>query len=327
MKILLVDVDSKIPNLALMKLSSYYDDHDVDFIKLKFNGYPRKTRKIRKINAIEYDKVFVSIIFDVNKDVIIIENCDDVLIGGSGYDLSVVLPDYIDDLDEDYSLYPDNNYSYGFITRGCIRNCYFCLVPNKEGKTYFYRDWRRIVRHKRTYFLDNNILGYKEHKKILEELVYEKVACQFNQGLDIRLIDDENAALLSEMNYVNDYIFAFDDIKFEKMVDRGLNIFQKYFDKEWQIKMYIYCHPLMPLNDVIYRINWCKDRKIFPYLMRDSSCWNSEYRDFYIDLAAYCNQSSLKYLEFDDYMVRRYSYRQERIERVDNNIELWRMNV
>jgi hypothetical protein len=325
MKILLVDVDSKIPNLALMKLSTYYADHDVELMKLGFNGYPRNTKPV-KIEAIEYDKVFVSIVFSVNSNKVTIENCSDVQFGGSGYDIYSCLPEHIDSLDEDYSLYPENNYSYGFITRGCSRNCSFCIVPRKEGKIRFYRDWRKIVRHKRTYFLDNNILAYPDHKQVLLELATEKVACQFNQGLDIRLLDDENSYLLSEMNYVNDYIFAFDNIRYEKMVQKGLDLFQRYFDREWRIKMFIYCHPDMSLDDVIYRINWCRDRKVFPYLMRDQACWNSQHKSFYIDLAAYCNQSSLKYLSFSEFMAKRYSYGDNNEQRINDHINLWEMS-
>jgi len=316
-----VDVDSKIPNLALMKISTYHKSfgNDVDIIKLGFDGYPTH-KKEKIVDAKGYDRTYASCIFTVNKDYFKIINCDYVKIGGTGIDLNYNLPDYVDCLDEDYSMYPENNDSYGFITRGCIRNCYFCFVPKKEGKLVEYRDWQKIVKHKRTYFLDNNFLAYWDHKKILKELVDNNVFFQFNQGLDIRLLDHENAKLLSEAKYVGDYIFAFDDVKYEKMIERGLNIFKTYISRNWRSKFFVYAHPDMEIKDITYRIDWLKRNKALPYLMRDKSCWSSPNSNFYVDLASWCNQAGLfKNMTFEEYVTKRHS-RAKEINR--NRIEL-----
>ena len=124
------------------------------------------------------------------------------------------MPDEIEKLAPDYSVYPDNDTSYGFITRGCIRNCGFCYVPKKEGNIKKVCDIDQIVRHKKVEFLDNNILAYPTHKVILQELIDKKIKCSLNQGLDIRLIDRENSTLLSKLRYMGCYIFAFDDYSF-----------------------------------------------------------------------------------------------------------------
>jgi len=172
-KILLVDVDSKIPNLALMKISSYHKlrGDKVDFIRLNKSGYGNLTKPTLIKNK-NYNTTYASIIFTKNKDAIKFENSTNINIGGSGYDLSIQLPEEIDNLSEDYSLYPENNKAYGFITRGCTRKCNFCFVPLKEGDIKFYRHPSQIIKpeFKTTMFLDNNFLAYKEHLKILEYL-------------------------------------------------------------------------------------------------------------------------------------------------------------
>jgi len=68
MKILLVDVDSKIPNLALMKLSTYHKQlgDSVEIIKLGLPGYPHN-RKFKSVDAKGFDKVYVSSVFTVNQ--------------------------------------------------------------------------------------------------------------------------------------------------------------------------------------------------------------------------------------------------------------------
>jgi len=118
MKIGLFDIDSKYHNLALMKLSAYHKSkgHEVEF-------YQPILRSI-------YDKIYVSKIFtkrNINEGYIP-EECT---IGGSGFDLISRLPDEIEHTKPDYELY-DLNYSLGFTTRGCQRNCAFCIVKKKK---------------------------------------------------------------------------------------------------------------------------------------------------------------------------------------------------
>jgi len=325
-KILLVDADSKIPNLALMKLSSFHKQcgNEVEVRKLKYAGYPHN-KNATVIDASQFDEVAVSIIFTPNKNKVIVNGCEHVEFGGTGYDLTVSLPTDIDELDEDYSIYPEHNASYGFITRGCIRNCWFCFVPKKEGNLKYYRDWHRIAKHKEVYFMDNNFLAYDKHKKVLSELAESKVKCQFNQGLDIRLLDDENAELLSKLRYIKEYYFAFDSSKYEKIIERGVQIFKKYVPNDWRMKMFIYAHPSMSVEDVLYRIEWCRDRKIFPYLMRDKSCWSDKNRFFYVDLAAYCNQPKLfKNMSFEEYIFKRHP---KNIDRAENSFSVYSKGI
>jgi radical SAM superfamily enzyme YgiQ (UPF0313 family) len=320
--ILLIDVDSQIPNLALMKLYSYFKNkgYHIDFKKLNRSYFSRHNEKII-IDASDYEKVFISVIFSNNKNIVKVENCDDVVYGGVGYDYTIKLPEEIDCQKEDYSIYPDSKYSYGFITRGCIRNCEFCIVPKSEGRIYKYRNIDDIIQHKQVKFLDNNILAYKDHESILQELIDKKIKCQFNQGLDIRLINERNALLLSKLNYLGEYIFAFDDVKNKSIIERKLAIVKKYITGDWRLKFYLYCHPSMDIkNDVVYRVEWCRENKVLPYLMRNRSCWESDYKGFYNDLCAWCNQPHLfKKMTFEEFMKKR----TKNVNRIETNIKLY----
>ena len=144
MKILLVNVDSNW-NMAIRKIYQYClgKEYEVDMIDIGFHGYPHKKKKI--IDAKGYDQVFVSNIFEINKNNVIIKNCDHVRYGGIGSrnELSK-LPERIEKTKPFY--FPDENISYGFITRGCIRNCWFCKVPKCEGKLKEYNKVQDIVR-------------------------------------------------------------------------------------------------------------------------------------------------------------------------------------
>ncbi len=320
MKILLLDVDSKIPNLALMKLSTYHKNlgHEVVLKKLNFKGYPNKNKNFYYFNN-GYDKIYASIIFTFNKNLLHIKNCDNLEIGGTGYDFNIKLSEEIDNCPEDYSIYPDNNLSYGFITRGCIRKCEFCFVPKKEGKLYKYRNIDQIYHkeHQGIKFLDNNILAYDKHEEILKKLIDKNIKCEFNQGLDIRLLNESNVLLLSNLNYDGLYTFAFDDIKYKNIIEDKLNLLQKYFN-EWRTRFFIFVSPkFTTIQNDIERADWCVEHKIFPYIMRHEDCYyDKNLKDFYVDLAAYYNQYNLcKKMNFEEYIFKRHLNNKNRAEK------------
>ncbi len=169
-----------------------------------------------------------------------------------------------------------------------------------------YRNVDEIVKHKKVKFLDNNFLAYNECEEIMEELIEKNIRCEFNQGLDLRLITERKAELLSKLNYMGEYVLEFDDIRLKDVIFKKFNILKKYITRDWKIKFFIYCNADMPLKDVIYRINWCKENKCLPYFMRDINCWDSANKHLYIDLAAWCNQPAFfKKTTFREFMIKR----------------------
>ena len=318
--ILLIDADSKIPNLALMKLSKYHkingDNVDIKFLHIPY--YPNRKKIIHNIDTSDYDKTYCSMIFPTSKGYVQGNNIE---FGGTGYDIYKKLPDEIENLEPDYSIYPENNKSYGFITRGCIRNCSFCFVPKKEGMIHQVSTVDKIAKHKQVIFMDNNILAYPDHKKILQDLVDKKIRCTFNQGLDLRLLDEENSKLIRGLNYIGEIIFAFDNWSYLPIIEDKIKLLN--WRKSWQIKFYIYIHPDMGLSETINRIKWCEDNKCLPYIMRDISCWGSMYNEFYIDIASWCNQPAFfKKKTFEQFLNVRHTNK----ERIRNSLTIWNNN-
>ena len=294
MKILLVNVDSRW-NMAIRRMYTYFaqQGHDVEMRDLKLSGYPHNRRVT--IDAADYDRVYVSNIFEQNANRVSVCNCDFVVYGGIGSrDPNRQLPAEIEATPPYYA--PDEKISYGFITRGCIRKCWFCKVPKYEGKLKEYNPVESIVRgvpREVVKFLDNNILAYPQHMDVFRWLIERKTRCEFNQGLDFRLVNDENLDALSRLNYEGCYIFAFDDPKYQPLLEKKLVLMKKYIPKSWKLKFYIYYHPDMDLRELFDRVEWCRERECLPYVMRDAACWECENRDFLIDYAAYCNQAGM----------------------------------
>ena len=177
------------------------------------------------------------------------------------------------------------------------------------------------MKHKKVKFLDNNILAYPEHMKVFQWLLERPhIKCEFNQGLDFRLVNDENLDALSRLNYMGEYIFAFDEPKYQPLLEKKLALIKKYISKPWKLKFYIYYHPSMDLKQLIERVEWCRRNECLPYVMRDMACWESELRHFLVDYAAYCNQAGMfKKMSFEQFM----DIRTNNVERRERNLKIY----
>ena len=192
MNIGLVDVDGRhYPNFALMKLSAWHKQHgdSVSWYEPLF-CHP--------------DKVYASKIFTFTPDYDFFPADADVEKGGTGYDFKTSLPEEIDRMLPDYSIYPEYDFAIGFLSRGCIRKCSWCVVPKKEGAIRQYDDIERIAQGRRHIVLmDNNFLANEPEfvREQLSKSVRLKLKIDFNQGLDARLVTPENAAWLARCNW------------------------------------------------------------------------------------------------------------------------------
>jgi len=321
MKILLIDADSTIPNLALMRLSTWYKrvGADVDVLRLNIPYYPSRKKIVKSVDTSGYYAAFCSCVFGCSKDYVQGNNIE---FGGTGASIYKKLDVEIESCEPDYSIYPDCNYSIGFISRGCIRKCGFCKVPEKEGGLRQVSTPQEIIKHKSVKFLDNNFLALPNHKQILADLISTKIRCEFNQGFDMRLLDEENSLLLSKLNYRGEHTFAFDDISQYKIIKSKLPLLS--WAKPWQIKMFTYVNPEMDLENFVLRINYMREHKILPYVMRDISCWGSRISDFATDLAAWCNQPGIfKNMDFKVFLNKRH----KNSGRITDSLKKWNFSV
>ena len=259
MNIGLIDVDGhNFPNLALMKISAYH----------KALG-----------DAVEwclplshYDIVYQSKVFDdtYSKDIDWIPNADKVIKGGTGYGLENVLPDEIEHIYPDYSLYPEltKDTAYGFLTRGCPRACKFCIVADKEGrKSYKVADLSEFWRGQENIeLLDPNMLACKDRMDLLDQLIESKAKVNFNQGLDIRFTNEEVAKKLGQIR-VKRLHFAWDN------PNQDLTPFFKRFTEAYSRKsssgkvVYVLTNIDSTMEQNLYRIYTLRDLGYDPYVM------------------------------------------------------------
>lgn len=329
MKIGIIDADlvgrvkHTFPNLACMKLSSYYkkQGNDVQLL-LSYDDVEN------------YDKVFISKVFT---DTVVpdgILNLSWVEYGGTGffYDKAKPLPDEIEHSKPDYHLYDNfvqsalengvkpltlqyyTEASIGFTTRGCIRGCSFCVNKN----------YRQCVKHspisefldedrKLIVLLDDNILACPDWKEIFNELNSTGKRFQYRQGMDERLLTDEKCEIIFNSNWFGDFTFAFDNIKDRRLVERKLDLIRKHTNKV--PKFYVFCGYNHTDNDTYPEEFWANDiadlferikilisYHALPYIMRYKDYVLSPYKGIYITVARWCNQPSfVKKKSFRDF--------------------------
>jgi len=242
------------------------------------NENQRSTEAVKIDLSDKPDKVYASIVFKLNKNVLedVAQQYPDIGIGGSGYNLQKELPPEIENMKPDYSLYPTNDASIGFFSRGCFRKCHFCIVDQKEGKfrrTQHPSLWYKPAFKKIT-FLDNNILADKEwFMEVTSWCIERKLEIQFNQGLDIRLLDEKIARRLLEMPKHGMINFAWDDIKTENAVRKGIELLkQAGFTKNKlraKVQFYIYVNDDSDeeYNSGVYRCRELKKLSCNAYVM------------------------------------------------------------
>lgn len=233
------------PNLALMKISAYHKSKG-DIVEW---WQPLD----------DYDIVYSSKVFDFTPENPYLPH--DTIKGGTGYGLYDELPSEIDAMFPDYSIYPKCDYAIGFITRGCIRNCRWCVVPKKEGKLHKYSKWQDIVRKdtNKVILMDNNILACDYGISQLEELSYTNYRIDLNQGMDARLVTDEIAKILSKINWIKYIRFSCDTISQIEYIFKTAELLQKYGVKPY--KLFIYLLVTSDLENASYRVEQLKKLK------------------------------------------------------------------
>jgi len=206
MKVLLIDIDSTIPNLALKKIEHYHLDRG-DEVLWNYELY-----------ANIVDKIYVSCVFTWNREKAEYwEMYPHAVIGGTGYSVEKKLPTEIENIKPRINM--------GFCSRGCVRSCEFCCVRAKEGPIAAVGDIYDIWdgKSKEIELLDNNIMGLPKHfEKIWGQIRKEKLKVKEN-GLDIRLLDKHKAEILASVSHY-EYHFAYDNVKDWESVKRGVKL-------------------------------------------------------------------------------------------------------
>ena len=236
---------TKFPNLALMKLSSWYKSRG-DYVEwYNVEG--------------EYDLVYSSKVFTFSPEPKIDHPV--VICGGSGYGTGLELPQEVEHSCPDYDLYP-TDYSLGFLTRGCNRKCKHCFVPDSEGMIRAHTDIEEFARHRDVVLMDNNVLAHPHGISQIEKIIELDLKVDFNQGIDARLIDDSVAKLLGKVKWLNPVRLACDHKSQVPSIAKAVELLR------WHnvTPRRYFCYVLVEdLEDAIERVKFLKALNVDPF--------------------------------------------------------------
>lgn len=259
-----------------------------------------------------YDRVYMSKVFDDTYTADMPEplNAAEIIKGGTGYGMDNRLPEEIEHMYPDYSLYPEltKDTAYGFLTRGCPNACPFCIVSGKEGRTS-----RKVADlsewwtgQKNIVLMDPNILACRDHMDLLNQLAVSGALVDINQGLDARLLTRENIDVLKRIK-LKEAHFAWDLMKNSKRIIQGLNLWKRYGKKNrhgaWGT-VYILTNFNTSMAENLYRIYKLRDMGFSPYVMvYDKPHAPQEVRH----LQRWCNNNTIfkSCPRFEDYKPKR----------------------
>lgn len=251
----LAQVDGKWPNLALMKLAAWHK---------------RRSDTVRWYAPVwreEYDLVYASKVFTDTEDDLYLP--PSAVRGGSGYDLAVKLPAEIEAMCPDYSIYPRTDFALGFTTRGCVRRCPFCVVPQKEGSLQIVGDiYSFWTGQPKVVLLDNNLTAapFSHFEKVVDQLARERLLVDFSQGLDIRLLTREHVELLTKVRLWKFLRFAWDNPQDEEAVRRGITLLRRHFHPS-KLMFYVLVGFNTTPEEDLYRVETLRGLGVNPFVM------------------------------------------------------------
>jgi hypothetical protein len=241
-----------------MKISAWHKarDDDVEW----WNG------------LVKYDRVYMSKVFDstYSPDMEFCIQADEVIKGGTGYGLDNKLPDEIEHIMPDYSLYGITNIAYGFLTRGCPCACPFCIVAQKEGrksiKVADLSEWWNG--QKEIKLLDPNTLASRDHMELLGQLAQSGAWVDFTQGIDARMLTEENILALNAIKTKMIH-FAWDLMCESKAVLKGLALYKQLgtIKDERKLRVYVLTNYNTTQEENLYRIYHLRELGFDPYVM------------------------------------------------------------
>lgn len=269
----LIDVDGHhFPNLALMRISAYHksigDAVEWYFGEMKY-----------------YDAVYMSKVFSdtYSPDIPPPLNAGKVLRGGTGYcislgsdgkecfnrSLNATLPDEIEKMFPDYSIYPEYDFAVSMTSRGCPRGCPFCHVVAKEGRfaekvadVSDFWNGQKLIK-----VLDPNITACREKRELFRQYRETGATIDFTQGLDIRLLNDADIDDLNAMRLSNIH-FAWDNPS-ENLADNFAFYAKKTKHKPHGFygAVYVLTNYNSTMEQNLHRIYVLRDLGFNPYVM------------------------------------------------------------
>ena len=260
MNIGLLNLEPTIPNSAMMQVSQYYKN---------------KGANVYEWNPLyDYDKVYAFSLFDFTDKSFVTK---DMIVGGTGFDVTSRLPKEIEESDLDYSIFPQCDYSMIWFSRGCFRNCPFCIVRQKEGYIHPVKPKNLNPNGKFIKVMDNNFFANPEWKSAVRQLLKWNQPVDI-QGFDIRIFDEEQGEALKRLRHYHNVKFAWDNPR--DNIDDKIELLLEYVKPRY-LMCYVLTNFWSTFEEDYQRVMHLWDEyKIHPFVMQYKKGKDDEHSHF-----------------------------------------------
>lgn len=270
MRIGLYNLEPQIVNTAMMQVSQFHKQQlsDVEM----YHPLMHET----------YDKIYAFSLFDFTDKSYVSK---DMICGGTGFNVQTKLSKEIEKCDYDWSLYPNCNYSILWFSRGCVRNCPFCVVREKEG--FIHSVAPKNLNPKGDYIKiqDNNFFANPEWRSAVSFLHDLKQPVEFASGVDVRTLNEENAYILNTLPRKGYIHIAWDNPKED--LEPKLKEVLKWI-KPYKIICYVLIGFWSTEEEDLHRIETLRKLGIKPFIMPFNKA-----DTYQKDLARYVNRKEI----------------------------------
>ena len=254
MKIGLIDIEEKVFNTAYMQIACYYKSkgHCVEWWSPLTNT--------------QFDHVFCSSLFTFTNKA---EVPARAICGGTGFDVSSRLSTEIEDSLLDYSIYPKCETTYIWFSRGCIRDCEFCVVQQKEGFIYPVVTKNLNPAGKYITVMDNNFFASPRWMESIASLRSCGQPVDF-QGIDVRTITEQQCKSLTKLKHHKQIKIAWDNTQESHLVISGI-IRMGLYIPPWQLMCYVLIGFNSTHEENMLRVETLRKMKVDPFLLCHST--------------------------------------------------------
>lgn len=249
MKIGIINIEPKVFNTAYMQIASYHKQRG-DTVEW---WTPLTDR--------QFDHIYCSSIFDFTDKSEVPKRA---ICGGTGFDVTSRLSQAMENCELDYSIYPKCKTTYMWFSRGCIRNCPWCVVPEKEGRIKSVLPKNLNPKGEYITVCDNNFFANPDWRKAIDFLDFHRNLPVDFQGVDMRILTEEMCIALNRLWHYKQIKIAWDN-PYDNLLPKLAWLIE-------QIKPYkLMCYVLIGFNSTeeqdLYRVEALRLLKIDPFVM------------------------------------------------------------
>jgi hypothetical protein len=278
----LYNLEPKIVNTAMMQVSQYHKEKGDD------------VQPYMCFNHDDYDKIYAFSLFNFTPKHYVTK---DMICGGTGFDIKSRLPADIEACDLDWTLYPECDYSIQWFSRGCIRNCPFCVVRQKEGYIHPVAPKNLNPNGDHILIMDNNFFASPSWRDAIAQLQEWGQPVNFHQGIDMRIIDKEMCDAINSLKQEGQIHFAWDNPK-EDMATKLKEVFD--YIRPYRLMCYVLIGYWSTPEQDLYRVETLRSIGVDPFVMP----YNKHDR-YQKDFARWVNHKAIfKSVPWNEYKVK-----------------------